>query len=45
MTKIYNKSELKSRRQILRNNQTKAEDKLWQHLRNKYINNLKRVVP
>ena len=41
MTKIYNKSELKSRRQILRNNQTKAEDKLWQHLRSKYINNLK----
>ncbi len=41
MTKIYNKSELKNRRQILRNNQTKTEEKLWQYLKNKYMNNLK----
>ena len=33
-TKIYNKTELKKRRQNLRNNTTHAEVILWNHLRN-----------
>ena len=39
--KIYNKTELKERRRLLRKNQTPAENKLWDHLRNKQFLNLK----
>lgn len=37
----YNKKELKSRRQELRGNQTKAEQKLWEHLRNRQMEGIK----
>ena len=39
--KIYNKTELKERRRILRKNQTPEEKKIWDHLRNKQFLNLK----
>jgi very-short-patch-repair endonuclease len=41
MTKVYNKNELKPRRQVLRNNLTKAESRLWLYLRNKNFKSLK----
>ncbi len=39
--KIFNKTELKERRRTLRKNQTPAEKKLWDYLRNKQFLNLK----
>ncbi|MCK4695952.1 MAG: DUF559 domain-containing protein [Candidatus Cloacimonetes bacterium] len=39
--RIYNKAELKERRRLLRRNQTPAEKKLWNYLRNKQFLNLK----
>lgn len=38
---MYNDQLQKSRRQELRKNQTKAEEILWQKIRNRQINNLK----
>lgn len=37
----YNNANLKTVRRTLRKNQTDAERKLWQHLRNKQIDDLK----
>lgn len=38
---IYNNPNTKEKRQNLRNNQTEAEKKLWQYLRNKQMNGYK----
>lgn len=37
----YNRKELKTRRQELRRNQTKAELKLWEYIRNRQIEGIK----
>jgi very-short-patch-repair endonuclease len=41
MTKIFNKSDKKEIRKILRNNMTEPEKILWKYIRNKQFFNLR----